>query len=393
MIPVLWNAYYELPMIKILSLYYKNYNYGGQLQAWALSYVLKRQNKDCVHISFQSKAKFKSSVWARLSSITVEKILNKLNQFFNLKFKKKLVNRRTKFIEFEREIPHTKVYCEKTINECVEANDIFVVGSDQVWNPDWTSSTYFLDFVPTSNLKISYAASLGKNRISNKFLGNVSRYLDDFDYISVREKEAKEILENYLDKRISLVLDPTLLMDEKEWGSLAVPPVKDRSYLFVYLLGNNKNHKKKIKEYAKRRNLEIVYIPHVHFYYQIADNSFADKELYDIGPKEFLGLIQNATEVITDSFHGCVFSIIFKKQFCALKRHQDNLAANMNSRLYTLFDSLELRSRLFEDYFSSEDMLKIMSSPIDYENTEKILVELRKQSLDYLMNAVSDNKQ
>lgn len=377
-------------MIKILSLYHKNYNYGGQLQAWALHHVLVQSGKRCVQISFQHSSTFNRSILSRLSSLTVEKVLNKIVRISYFNFNKKLAGRRKKFIEFEETIPHTKVYSEKTISECVNDGDIFVVGSDQVWNPDWTSSTYFLDFVPKSNLKVAYAASLGKNKVSNDFLEQVSHYLDDFAFISVREKEAKIVLENHLKKKISLVLDPTLLVNEKEWQNQAITSLPEQSYIFVYLLGDNVNHKRKIKEYAKRKNLEIVYIPHIHFHYDNSDCGFADKELYDVGPKEFLGLIRNASEVITDSFHGCVFSVIFKKQFCAFKRHQDNLDSNMNSRLYTLFDFLSLKSRLIEDSFSIEDMLNIMSSRIDYEKTEKTLSELRKQSLDYLMNAISD---
>ena len=206
------------------------------------------------------------------------------------------------------------------------------------------------------------------------------------------EKDAKIVLENYLKKKIALVLDPTLLMNEKEWGEIADFPLVKRPYIFVYLLGNNLNHKKMIKQYAKWKNLEIVYIPHVHFNYQFSDNGFADTELYDVGPKEFLGLIQNATEVITDSFHGCVFSIIFKKQFCAFKRHRDDLSINMNTRLYTLLDSLNLRNRLIDDDISVKDIQKVMLTSIDYEKVGEILVELRKQSLDYLMSAISGDK-
>lgn len=378
-------------MIKILSLYYRNFNYGGQLQAWALCHVLNCLGKDCVQISFDSGSTCKRSLWLRFSGITVEKILNKLNQLCNLNFKKKLVSRKTKFLEFENRIPHTVVYDKKTISKSVHPDDIFVVGSDQVWNPDWTSSTYFLDFVPTSNLKIAYAASFGKSEISIDFMKQVSKYLDDFTFISVREKDAEKLLKNSLGKKARLVLDPTLLVNEAEWKKLAVSPQVRKPYLFVYLLGTNSKHKKLIKEYARRKHLKIVYIPHVHFSYQISDYGFADEELYNVGPEEFLGLIQNATEVITDSFHGCVFSIVFKKQFCAFKRHRDNTSINMNSRLYTLFDSFNLKTRLVKDDFFIEDVQKLMSSTIDYENIEKSLDKLREQSLNYLIKAISKN--
>lgn len=379
-------------MIKILSLYYRNFNYGGQLQAWALCHVLKRLGKDCVQISFDSGSTCKRSLWSRFSGITVEKFLNKLNQLCNLNFKKKLIIRKTKFLEFEKKIPHTAVYDRKTISKCVRPDDIFIVGSDQVWNPDWTSNIYFLDFVPTSNLKIAYAASFGKSEISTDFMKQVSKYLEDFAFISVREKEAEKVLKNSLSKKVHLVLDPTLLVNEVEWGKLAVSPQVKEPYLFVYLLGTNANHKKLIKEYATRKHLKIVYIPHVHFSYQISDYSFADEELYNVGPEEFLGLVQNANEVITDSFHGCVFSIVFKKQFCAFKRHRDNASVNMNSRLYTLFDFLNLKTRLVGDDFSIEDVEKLMSSSIDYENVEKSLEKLREQSLNYLIKAISKTR-
>ena len=380
-------------MIKILSLYYKNFNYGGQLQAWALCQILGRREEGCIQISFEDlKTKSYRNVWQRLSSLTLEKVRSKLKLLLNQDFRRNIAKRKAKFREFENDIPHSKIYNESTISQCVEPNDIFVVGSDQVWNPDWTSDVYFLNFVPVSNLKIAYAASFGKSEIPPSFLTLIYDYLNKFDFISVREKDAKIVLENYLKKKIALVLDPTLLMNEKEWGEIADFPLVKRPYIFVYLLGNNLNQKKMIKQYAKWKNLEIVYIPHVHLNYQFSDNGFADTELYDVGPKEFLGLIQNATEVITDSFHGCVFSIIFKKQFCAFKRHRDDLSINMNTRLYTLLDSLHLRNRLIDDDFSVKDIQKVMLTLIDYEKVGEILVELRKQSLDYLMSAISGDK-
>ena len=184
-----------------------------------------------------------------------------------------------------------------------------------------------------------------------------------------------------------MVLDPTLLLPREEWDKMAVTPRIPEPYIFVYLLGNNRSHRIMIKKIARQLNLKIVFLPHIHFRYNIADRNFGDYNLYEIGPAEFIGLIKNAEMVITDSFHGCVFSIIYEKNFWALKRHEDIERVNMNSRLYTLFDNLGLNDRLVEET-TNIDAAKLLKKP-DYASVSKRLDSIRQSSADFLLNSIN----
>lgn len=371
-------------MLKILTLLKDNNNYGGMLQSYALQHFVACKFLSCVQIFFIPSVK-KVSLLQRAMNLTANKLIIKIitpcyKTIFALRLKY--------FRDFiMRCIPHTSAVSSEKLSLSVESRDIIIAGSDQIWNPAWTDDAYFLNFVPDYNGKIAYAASMGTNSVSQAFLEHVVPLINRFDFISVREESAKEILQPYVDKPIKVVLDPTLLLRREEWDEIAVQPTIPEPYIFVYLLGEKREHRRLIKKYAKTLGLKIVFLPHVHFRFNPADCFFADYNLYDVGPREFVGLIKNAETVITDSFHGCVFSIIYQKKFWALKRHKDSEKENMNSRLYTLFDSLGLRDRLIEDESATYDA-KSLNRQIDYSMVETKLEALRKDSSDFLLNAI-----
>ena len=376
-------------MIKIFSLFHRNYNYGGMLQAFALWRFITLANYHCIHIAF-TKDIIRTSWRDHVPSLRINRLSSKWKSivtFLTIIIISNIVKcRRRRFYEFENVIAHN-IYSNHTVSNAVKEDDIFIAGSDQIWNPAWTEDAYFLNFVPDHNGKIAYAASIGTNSVSQTFLEHVVPLINRFDFISVREESAKEILQPYVDKPIKVVLDPTLLLRREEWDEIAVQPTIPEPYIFVYLLGEKREHRRLIKKYAKTLGLKIVFLPHVHFRFNPADCFFADYNLYDVGPREFVGLIKNAETVITDSFHGCVFSIIYQKKFWALKRHKDSEKENMNSRLYTLFDSLGLRDRLIEDESATYDA-KSLNRQIDYSMVETKLEALRKDSSDFLLNAI-----
>lgn len=367
-------------MIKIYSLFRKNYNYGGLLQAFALWHFTRDANYDSMHIAFDRKIIPKSRLDKALilkcklivKALIVSTIPN-------------IVESRYRYFNNFKSIVLCAVY--STYLSAVEESDIFIAGSDQIWNPAWTEDAYFLDFVPDHNGKIAYAASIGANEVSQDFLEHVVPYLRRFDFISVREESAKEILQPYLDQEIKVTLDPTLLLPREEWDKIAVQPTIPQPYIFVYLLGEKRAHRRLIKKFARTLGLKIAFLPHVHFHFNPADCFFADYNLYDVGPAEFVGLVKNAEIVITDSFHGCVFSIIYGRKFWALKRHKDSDPQNMNSRLYTLFDSLELGDRLIENEDACYDA-NFLDKPIDYDGVTTRLNAQRKESADFLLNAI-----
>ncbi|WP_133966026.1 polysaccharide pyruvyl transferase family protein [Eubacterium limosum] len=391
--------------IGIITLLYKNFNYGGLLQAYATKKILQNIKILAEHIAIDevyvkktTKEKLKEkrikgivrSLLSRLKKLLNKLTLQEKNRLKNqIKIERNINVRREKFSDFMETTGYEGPYDSLSIKGSLKKYSIFLTGSDQVWNPEWHKGAYYLDFVPDDIPKISYAASIGKNQLTKEQLDYAIPKIKRLDYISVREKEAKDLLTPYIDKEIKVVLDPTLLLTQKDWNAVAVTPTIEDAYIFVYLLGNNKEHRTKIKQIAEILNLKIVFLPHIHFQYELADENFADIDLYDVGPAEFVGLIKNAQIVITDSFHGCIFSIIFHKKFWALKRHKDKEKENMNARLYTLFRSLGLEERLLDD--DQKLTRKELLDEIAYEAVDEKLEILRKDSMDFLKNALSES--
>lgn len=385
--------------IGIVTLLYKNCNYGGLLQAYAIKMQLTKLGFKAEHISCSGdymQAKFRDKLYEKgligvfkSLGVHLKKSLKKYHLIKNYKLKNKLEIKRLKCYEFTKKIGGVGPYNYITIQNCLNKFDIFVTGSDQVWNPNWHKDAYYLNFVPEDVPKLSYAASVGKSELSEKELDDIIPKIKRINKISVRECEAKKILQPYIDQDIKVVLDPTLLLKQEDWNKITIENNVNEQYVFVYLLGSNLKHRKKIKNISTVLGYKILYLPHIHFQYEPADENFADIDLYDVGPAEFVGLIKNAEMVITDSFHGCVFSIIYHKKFWALKRHKDTEKGNMNSRLYTLFSNLGLEERLLDDdqKLTKEELLR----EIDYEAVDEKLEILRKDSMDFLENALSES--
>lgn len=383
-------------MIKILTFFYNSTNYGGMLQAYALCRFLSIHNYKCEQICYSPTQSGKSSFIKKLKRLNIKKVFIKLHMLGNaMLFKLFCKNgniRRQRFRDFqEQEVPHTtNVFTEKNLSLSVSSNDVIIVGSDQVWNPFWTNDNYFLDFVPSGCPKIAYAASLGISSIPPELFINRKKFLDRFHLISVREKIAQQLLSVYTRARIHYVVDPTFLIKREQWDLLCQPPSIKEPYIFAYILGNNKNQKSLIKKIASLLNCKVVYIPHVHFLFNFNDLKIGDYNITDAGPKEFIGLIKNAEMVLTDSFHGCVFSIIYHKKFWAFNRHSANDKENMNSRLDSLFSTLKLQNRYIKSLNIQDLSIDYLQQPIDYVKVQSECDTFIKTSSSLLLNAIKD---
>ena len=185
--------------------------------------------------------------------------------------------------------------------------DVYITGSDQLWNPTqpFCIEPYFLTFVPKGKRKISYSSSIGITELTEKEKSLFRNALVQYDAISVRETQAKQLLQSLIDNKIEQVADPTFLLPLEMWQSISVKPDLSEKYLLLFTLGFNKP----LMEYAIRlgnqSGMRIVYLTAV----QPGDNE-QYKAVLDAGPREWIGYIANAEMVITDSFHGSVFSII-----------------------------------------------------------------------------------
>lgn len=203
---------------------------------------------------------------------------------------------------------------------CSEKMDFIVCGSDQIWNPLCVSSNgsideiYFGSFVSDNQKLISYASSMGSHRYYGAEVEKVKRLLSRFAAISVREQESSEWLTKLLEKAVSDVLDPTLLLGKAEWEQYAANKSRSKNdYILVYLFNYDIRLITKIATFAKSNNIDVVLI-----YHSIRWFPKGWTIIRDAGPSEFLRYLLDACCVVTDSFHGTAFAVNFSKAICAI---------------------------------------------------------------------------
>lgn len=384
--------------VGIITLYYRNYNYGGLLQAYALTtYLNKKMNLDAEQIAYIPAAKKMSMAerWDLVTGFSIGSLLGKayikadilIRSMTKPKLSERFTERKRHCDEFRNKVPHSMEVRDGELAKLNEKYDIFVTGSDQVWNPNMFRSAYFLDFVNEEKPKVAYAASMAVNGLSvqqkNKLIPLISR----FDFVSVREKKAMNILSECMpEKKVETVLDPVLLLDRQEWDEIVDSPLKGRSYIYTYFLGERKHNINLAKEIARLLQMPIATVPYIYRRYNGFDHAFGDIEVNDAGPAEFVGLIKDAEIVLTDSFHAAIFSIIYQKPFWVFDRDNERDTNSMNSRLTFLLEELGLGNRrmICKEQLNAE-MLK---KPIDYEKVDALLKAKKESSSEFLFKAL-----
>ena len=278
--------------------------------------------------------------------------------------------RRKKFKKFREMIPHTEPLNEKTIGNNGEKYDKYIAGSDQVWSAKLTNydGAYFLDFVKDNSKKYSYSASFGGSNIDETKAEWYKKLLGDFQSISVRENYGQELVERLSGKTSDIVLDPTLLLSEDEWLKVCDKKRVKGRYILVYQLGFSKQLIQAVKEVAKLTGLQVIYIPFP------LGGLVKSKLSISIGPSEWLALFKNADYVITDSYHGIIFSIIFKRLFLGIVDGQ-----HKNQRAISLLDMLGLQDRIAQDGKFAD-----IKKKIDYSAVAPILEAEIARSKEWL---------
>ena len=337
--------------IGVMTLDSRSYNYGGILQEYALCYVLEEVGFDAKIIDFDLSSEIYTFSYKRsLLNSNINKLTNKFKQrrknTSKIDVSSYVSLRHEKFDQFRAAyLKLSKRYTSKNISDADNEFDLFICGSDQIWNPDFNVPEFFLDFVLGSQRKIIYGASLGRHELTKRQLSIYKKMMLNLGHISVREDDAKTILQPLTSSEIEVVLDPTLLVQPNKWRELVRLPQKmDLKYIFCYFLDNNAEKQKAANKAAQELGLKIVTIPFLHDCYEKQSETFGDYRFCKIGPQEFLGLICNANLVLTDSFHATVFSVLFKKDFWTFSR--DCGTYNMDSRIVTLLRYFELPNRM-----------------------------------------------
>lgn len=345
---------------------YGNYNLGNKLQNYAvqqqmLKYGIKVKTLKIIDIG-------------ETNNRLLTRLFNEIRRLKHWLFNDKLfINH--KFKEFQQQyllIDKRERYSNENNGSLSKKYDYFAIGSDQVWNPDFgiKGDLTFLEFA--SKNTIAFSASIGVDEIPNKLKEKYSKGLNKLEYISVREDKAKELVEGLTGRKdIEVLVDPTMLLDKKEWQKISKKPqnISNKKYILTYFLGKvTDDIKKEINNIAKENNFEII---------DIMKNGNPQEW---IGPSEFIYLEEHAQLICTDSFHSCVFGILMQTPFVIFERQDHN--KSMSSRLNTLLAKFKLEGRRYNGRLDENVFI------CDYSHCDEILKEERKKSDKFLEKAL-----
>lgn len=355
-------------------------NYGAVLQAYALTESIKSldENAKVEIIDYKISSIVSNYKLFNISHDSSSKMCRTLISsiiYLPIRFIKKY-----KFNKFRKKnlTLSKKIYYKS--NDII-SYEIYIIGSDQVWNPDITrcDPIFDLEFCDETSLKISYAASIGKDNLSIEESNYIKKLIEKIDIISVRENNAKKIIKQLTNKPISLVLDPVFLLDSNEWLKVLAKKKSNERYILLYMITDKETEEETCKIadlMSKKMKLPVWYI---NISYKKEGYGF--KHLRNVGPLEFLKLIYNAEFVVASSFHGTAFSIIFKKNFIATP------PKNKSSRLNDLLSLLNLEERLI---LSRKDIDNNFKQDINYSVSYKILNEEINKSMVFLKDSIRE---
>lgn len=384
-----WEGMVIIMKIGIIT-FNSAHNYGAVLQAWALQEYLKREGHQVEIINYRLPATDNLyRLYVPRNPFKNDKLNEAVHALQYLKKSRTEPDKARKYHEFERFINHTLNTTEPMtkLAELKKANfdyDIMIAGSDQIWNGGLTSGVnpaYLLSFGKNEIKRISYAASIGRDEIPEIEHLFFSRYLRDFDYISVREEKAKEAISKLTDKEVSVVLDPTLLLQKEMYDKLKKDPKVKQDYIYVHNVHLKKTDKRlnaMAEEISKRTGLPIVH--------NREDYDFTNelKKFTNGSPEEFVGYIANAEYVIANSFHATVFSIIYQRDFITIPHFQNP------ERMRHLLDSLGIANHMIASPGELPEDLTALN--IDYAAVEMASFILQEKSADFLRNAMEGPK-
>ncbi|MBR4108642.1 MAG: polysaccharide pyruvyl transferase family protein [Akkermansia sp.] len=316
-------------------------NYGAALQSYALTHVARRLGADCEILDYRTPS-FEATyhkaipwgkrwrVWPALLHHRYIRDARTIKAFSDFRNQRMIISAES-------------YTCSQQLEEIQDCYDLFLAGSDQIWNPAITGKdlatfdrTYLLDFVKSGEKKASYAASIGISNVDDALADVYRQYLSDYSTLTVREHRAAEILREILGRDVTPVCDPVLLMTGSEWQEVERPvALENDDYILVYNVCDTRsgmNMEQYAMQLAQERGCAVYFIQP-----PIAANVSTHKDLLltGVGPAEFVWLIRNARELVTTSFHGTAFALTYGKRI-HLKMEASALKTQRNSRILSL---------------------------------------------------------
>ena len=368
--------------MRILTLTtYEGYNYGASLQAYALQNYLKSQGHDTAIIRFEPEYLMRYyAFWyvnpeSRLNANALTRMLYRVMKWCQ---RRTTLKRKRVFDYFNHHVLIETKQRWRSSEELMSnppKADLFICGSDQIWNVLYEAGRdpiFYLEFVKEGK-KASYAASFSFLDLPNGLFERIKKSLQEFDAVSVREWQGKELVEK-MGLEATWVLDPVFLLSVSDWNSLIEredilgyePRQFTDKYLLIYDFEGNDKLKRFAMDYAQKHCLKI---------YAITDRFpllYADKNFKNAGPADFVRMIKECECFISNSFHGTAFSIIYHKPFFVFNREK----AKVNSRMQSLLQLFGLENRIVEGNCNYSD--------IDWINVDKIKENKQIESFEYL---------
>jgi len=352
-------------------------NYGAVLQAYALQKMVENLGEKVEIIDYKQEYIINKYRPINVRTNNVKGLVRSIISTV-LNYKKKSEKKKV-FDEFRNGYMNISKKSYLTGNEITDF-DALISGSDQVWNTKITNgdTTFFLDINNSEHIKkISYAASIGTDSLSDLEKSNFSKLLNNFNYISVRESNAVNLLSRLTSNKITRVLDPTLAITPSYWHSITEDNDKEE-YIFLYAVGEIHELSETIRTIQNKLNLKVIILSDKNI-----KNVSNAVRIFSPKPTDFLNLIKNASFVVTNSFHGTAFSIVFEKKFITIPHKTSG------SRMRDLLNILNLNERIIENASQLEEAHLLN---IDYNKVRKILESERNQSLQFLEKSLNNEE-
>lgn len=360
-------------------------NYGSVFQAYALQKV-------CEDLGYKTEIidyTFPNEFHRDNQYVTINDSQPNEPRWIKLLYARDLIRQHKGIEAFVRKyqhLSHQNFSSPQDLHENPPQYDIYITGSDQLWSPRHCKGdpAFLLQFAPDNALKISYAASIGSDKIPDELQPLYKELLYRYKHISVRENSGKSLIESMTGKEVSVVVDPTLLLSKEEWNKIAAPTrLFKKKYILCYFLNytfNSFPYVDKLAEYIqKQTGYEIVrvarpphklFLPHTH---------------YRVGasPEEFLALVRDSEMVLTTSFHGTAFAVNYGKPVFTIVKDRNS----GDSRQVSLMENLGLEKNVLSitDEFPTKENFEY-----DVQFVQQRLERIRVESKQYLIRALKD---
>lgn len=370
-------------------------NFGSVLQAFALQYIIKKMGYDVKVIDYKYPNEYHWDAGLRLGcrKITLRNRLGNIKRKIQLYLGLRKPTKMEMLNKYIKEEMQCTIFypSKKSILKNPPIFDIYVSGSDQIWNPNtmFGDMTYMFDFAPLNRKKIAYSSSFSCDRIPQKYLMGYKTYLKHFEAIGVREKNGVKLLRETFGRNDSkLVLDPTLLLTKEEWHiyaqktqKLSLPPKFILFYMLAYTYSPEEKMKDLLSFVQKKYNMPIVSLSKkpqgfLGDFIQIEDSCA-------VGNYEFLHLFEKAEIVVTSSFHGTAYALNFGKPLLAL----ENGKSKSDDRISSLLNSVDLSTQLI---FTDTELSDVITPYYNVEDEQRKIDVLRNESLSFLNSSLKD---